>query len=210
MGWRDDSWIWIPVTGAVLGILASRTKGRSASCITPVSKGQWSDPDAPRRIRAIAARIEAVTGQAGLGDFLAGVAYIESRGNPRAGSDEGNRARGWFGMRPQSARVDDLGLSPAALKDEEDAVALAAWYAHRCQTYAAPGQVMDWLAVRRCWGIPKHVDDLDHPGYHEQLAYGLAQAGVSCDFMRRRAFPPGYRWPGVWPVIAAARGETIA
>lgn len=171
-----------------------------------VDPSGWVDPDAPRRIRIIASRVEEVTGMRGLGDYLAGIAWIESRGNPKAGPDSlDNAARGWFGIRPNSARLTERGLPVSALKDEATAVALAADYAHRLQPYAAPGQVMDWEAVRRGWGFPHHVDDIGHPRYPDKLARGLAKAGVPRSFMKQPAFPPGYRWPGFQAVLEAAR-----
>ncbi len=196
--------IWIAaavIFGAAVGLTLSHRYPRVD--VGPIGTG-WVDRDAPRRIRQLAAPIERIANWPGLGHYLAGIAFIESRGNPRAGSDaQSNAARGWFGHRPKSARLDDLGLGVGALKDEAYAVALAAWYAHRCRAFAAPGQVMDWLAVRRCWAYPSHVDNVDHPGYRTQLARGLQKAGVQPDFMYLTAFPAGYRWPGIDAVLAA-------
>jgi len=191
---------------AVLGgaaLFAARSASAASIDVGPVT-GDWRDYDAPRRIREIAAPIERLANWPGLGMFLSGVAYIESRGSPTAQFNQtSNAARGWFGIRPVSARVSDLGMSPDALKDEAAAVALAAWYAHRCQPYADRGQVIDWLAIRRCWGYPRDTDDVDSTGYRAQLARGLQRAGVSPDLMYYPAFPAGYHWPGIDAVLAA-------
>lgn len=168
-------------------------------------KEGWADPDAPRRIREIAYQVERETGMRGLGDYLAGISYIESRGNPMAGDSKGNAARGWFGIRPESAHVSDYGLSPNHLYDERVSVILAADYAQRLRKYAAEGQVMDWLAVRRGWGIPAHVKATAHPGYKDQLAHGLKKAGVPERFMYERAFPRGFSWPGVAYLLETVR-----
>lgn len=197
---------------ALVALSSSSTSSTSSASVPSVANlptsapGPWVDPDAPRRIRQLAANLEQAAGWPGLGDYLAGIAWIESRGNAHAGSDVGNAARGWFGVRPQSAKVGELGLSPSALKDEADAVALAAWYAHRLRKYAAPGQQIDWLAVRRGWAYPGKVDDVHDPGYREQLAKGLAAAGVPADFMLRPAFPEGYEWPGIEAALQLTRG----
>jgi len=169
----------------------------------------WKDPDAPRRIRAHAAPIEAIANWPGLGDFLVAVAYIESRGDSQAGSDaHDNAARGWYGIRPESSRATELGLSPyAALKDEAQATALAAWYAERMRKLADPGQVVDWLAIRRGWGLPKDVRAVTHPGYWEQLSMGLKAAGLPASWMLQPAFGPQYSWPGPETALAAAEGR---
>ena len=173
--------------------------------------GVWKDSDAPRRIRQLAAPIERMANWPGLGNYLAAISYTESRGNPRAGSDaQNNAARGWFGIRPKSGKLDKLGLGVEALKDERTAVALAAWYAERCQKYAYDGQVMDWLSVRRCWGFPKDVPKVNHPGYSNQLSVGLSKVGLPSNFMYRPAFPPGFRWPGIDAVLAAVGRPRVA
>lgn len=165
------------------------------------SPGPWVDPDAPRRIREIATPLAKKLNMPGLPEFLIATAWIESRGNPYAGSDAGNDARGWFGMRPKSARVSDIGLSPDALKDEELAVALAAWYIERLRPYAASGQEIDWIALRRGWAYPHLVDDVNNPGYKAQFDKGLAAASQPTSFMNKRAFLKDYSWPGIEQVL---------
>ena len=166
--------------------------------------GAWRNPDAPAQIRALAKPVERITNLKGLGDFLAGVAWIESRGNPDAGTDAlNNKARGALGMRPKSAKTSALGMSPNALKDLPTAVALATWYINRCIPWADPGQKIDWLSLRRCWGVPSDVDEVDHPGYKAQFARGLACAGVAPGFMFKKAIRWNYKWPGIDAVLAA-------
>ncbi len=170
----------------------------------------WVDKTAPAQIQALAKPIEKMTGLKGLGDFLSGVAWIESRGNPRAGSDEGNRARGMYGIRPESGRVYDLGMTGDALKDLPTATALAAWYIHRCIPYAFPGQEIDWLAFRRCWGYPTDTDEIDHPGYRTQFARGLECAGIDPSFMYKTAIRNDYTWPGIDAILAAVGRPRLA
>lgn len=166
--------------------------------------GIWGNPDAPAQIRALAKPVERITNLKGLGDFLSGVAWIESRGYPDAGTDAiDNQARGLLGMRPKSAKTAALGLSPNALKDMPTAVALATWYINRCIPYADPGQKIDWLSLRRCWGVPSDVDEVDHPGYKAKFARGLACAGVDPSFMFKKAIRWNYKWPGIDAVLAA-------
>lgn len=170
---------------------------------TPALCRGWSDPAVPDQIRELTKPIENLTNLDGLGDFFAGVAWIESRGDPRAGSDTGNAARGLLGMRPKSARVADLGLSPSALKDMRTSLALGTWYIHRCIPYADPGQKIDWLALRRCWGYPSDVDDVDSSGYRDQFARGLRCSGVDPDFMNKTAIRWNYHWPGIDAILNA-------
>lgn len=201
-------WIAAAVLGLAAGYAAIRSRpGPRAFVPESDARIVWKDPDAPRRIRAYAAPIEAAAGWPGLGDFLVAVAYIESRGNSQAGRDTGNLARGWGGMRPKSSSADKLGLDPAvALKTEPDSVALSADYAHRMGKHAAPGQVPDWLAIRRGWASFALVDEVDNPGFWRQLAMGYKAAGVPASQMLQPAFPAGYHWPGVAAVLEAARG----
>lgn len=226
------------VGGAVLAIASSGSKKRSptstgngsgdggSSVDPPVPGYHWVDADAPRRIRMIAAPLELSTGMFGFGDFLAAIAYLESRGNSQAGSNAGNAARGWFGMRPESARVKDAGLPASALKNERQAVALAFWYGWRLRPYASPGQVIDRLALRRGWGYPFLVNDVDEqkttpqnrtPGAYsravrENLVHGYQAVDVDPQVMYEAAFTSGYTWPGIHNAlqIVGAPGGAIA
>lgn len=190
----------------------------------PTSGDGWTDADAPRRIREIAAPIEQASNWPGLGDFLVAKAWTESRGNPQAGGDTGNVARGLFGLRPRSARVEDVGLSDYALKQEHPAVALAAWYAYRMRDEADPGQIVDWLAVARGWAYPRLVSDVDEtakvkgwsPGARsKQVRFNFEEAltkgaGVPPTFMFERAFPLGFQWPGIEQVLAMTNAVDVA
>jgi hypothetical protein len=195
------------VLGAVsLASASSSTasEGEKVSPTIPTGPGKWVDADAPRRIRELADRI----GWPGLADFLVAVAYWESRGNSQAGEDDGNKARGWFGMRPVSARLGDLGLEGDALKEESLAVALAAWYAWRLQKYAADDQLMDWLAMRRGWYLPKLVSDVNEENtasakVHAALVEAYTKVGLDPNLMHDPSLE--YQWPGVEAVIAQVR-----
>jgi hypothetical protein len=215
----------VGVGAVVLRKRSEKSSGKTARDPAVKPSGGWIDPDAPRRIRAIAAPIEAAANWPGLGDFLVAKAWTESRGNPKAGSDTGNAARGWFGLRPKSARVRDLAafLTPASLKQERPAVALAAWYAHRMHDEAAPGQIVDWLAIARGWAYPRLVSDVDEaatvkgwlPGERSrQVRFNLTHAltrgaGVAPTFMYEPAFPANYSWPGIDQVLGLAQGAQV-
>ncbi len=177
----------------------------------PVTE-DWKDKDSIRRIMAIARPIEQLANWPNLGVFLSAVCWIESRGNPNACASPcgSNSARGLFQVRPKSARVADLGLPASVLFNERYAVALAAWYAFRMQKYGAPGHVVDWLAVRRGWASFVYVDDVNSPGFKNQFAKGLAHVSIPTSFMYEPAFPPGFNWPGIDAVIAAAQGAQLA
>lgn len=204
--------LWLlPAAGVAAGLLVRRKAAATSAPLPgggggyPAVKGKWVDADAPRRIRIIAAPIEAAMNWPGLGTYLAAISWVESRGNAFAGSDSGNLARGWFGIRPKSARVEELGLPASALKDERDSVALAAWYAYRCLKYADPGQTVDWLAIRRCWGYPSKTDDVGSDMGFGHLSDGLDKIGVPQEFMYAPAFPPGFQWLGVDVALQLAR-----
>ena len=206
---RIPPWIAYSALGVGATTLGVATVAALWPADRPLCRG-WVDPNAPDQIRALALPIERMTNLKGLGDFLAGVAWIESRGNPHAGSDLGNMARGWFGIRPESARVYELGLSPDVLKDGPTAVGLATWYIQRCIPYASEGQTLDWLSFRRCWGRPADVSKVDHPGYREQFARGLSCAGVDPYFMFKKAIRWNYTWPGIDAILAAVGRPRLA
>lgn len=199
---------WTAAT--ILGMAAVAVAVRRSGLARRRVGSGWRDPDAPRRIREIAAPIERLANWPGLGDYLAAVAWTESRGNPRAchGDCKPNSARGWFQIRPKSGRTEYLGLSSNALLDENTSVALAAWYAHRLRPRASEGQEIDWLAIRRGWALPGLVRDVNEqndrsPKVRARLEEGLKKSGMHESFMYQPAFPPGYYWPGIDAVLAA-------
>ena len=210
---RRDLFIGLGIAGLGLGVatLARRRDAATAKPFEPPAppgpepqpgKG-WVDADAPRRIREIARPIEELTGWDDLGDFLTAVAWTESRGNPGAchGACAANSAHGWFQLRPNSARIAELGLPREALFDEPTSVALAAWYGHRLRPFAASGQVIDNLALRRGWAYPSRVSDVDEKHQRSKdtrarFSTGIAKAGLPQSFMYSRTFPEDYTWPG--------------
>lgn len=203
---RTQAW-W--VAAAILGMAAGVGYLRRGPSIPESTRTiQWIDGDAPRRIRLYAEPIEAAARWPGLADFLVAVAYIESRGVSHAkGAGGSNRALGWFQIRPDSSRASELGLDPvhALTASEPDQVALAAWYLQRMVTkHAAPGQDPDFLAGRRGWASWSKVDDVDDPGYWQQLAMGYKAAGVPADAMLEGATPQS--WPGPSAALQLARG----
>jgi hypothetical protein len=198
----------------------------------PQKKGRWADANAPGRIRQIAYPIEDRTGWVGLGDFLVACAATESGGNMTACAGvrgatldtpcPGNTARGWFQLRPKSALAYEyeylVDSDPDILRREAAAqVAFAAWYAYRLRNYAKSGQLVDWLAIRRGWALPRLVSDVDEvaevKGYapgersgdvRERFERGVAMAGLDDSFMYARAYPPGFVWPGIANVLDLA------
>ena len=207
--------------GAAIGIvigIASRRGGPGPEPDEPEPAKDWQ-----RRIRVYAGRIEDAYGWTGFPDFLVAVARTESGGNPRAIAKSGgsNAARGWFGLRPNN--FANL-VSADELFDERTSVGLAAIYAYRLHDNGYPGQVLDWLAVRRGWALPRLVSDVDETapvsGYadgersgdvRERMALALSRVGLPESFMFERAFPPGFAWPGdESTVLGLARGAAVA
>lgn len=228
-------------TAIALGLIGAGTvvvaraghRGRSGSKATspspapqppPTPGGGWVDADAPRRIRALAGPLADQLGWPDLPDLLVAIAWTESRGNPQAQRYQGaNAARGWFQMRPNSARLDQANLTVDALKREADQVALVTWYLHRLRNYARKGQDIDLLALRRGMAYPFLVADVDEDmstpdagpgvrsrGARERFAEGLAMAGEDESFMFHRAFPPGYHWPGIDAALQTVRAASAS
>lgn len=173
----------------------------------------WIDPQAPTKIRATATPLEALAQWPNLGNFLAAVSYTESRGNPNAGaSDYSNDARGRFGLRPLSAKTVEYGyIDPNILKKPPIDVVLAADHAARLEKYADPGQLIDWLAVRRGWARPDLVDDVNENDdrsreVRERFETALAAVGLPDSFKYVPAFPSGYNWPGFFTARNAVTG----
>lgn len=167
----------------------------------PAGKG-WANAAAPGEIWARARRLEDAGIMPGfLAPFLLAVAWTESRGNPKAqNGTSANAARGWFQLRPASGlpwEYSDRSKYPAdLLKDKDWAVAAAAWYAHRLLKFADKDQLVDALALRRGWALPRLVSDVNEtaevkgwdPGERSaytrrNFAQALEKTGVGEDFM---------------------------
>jgi len=157
-------------------------------------------------LRLMARPVERLLRQPGLADFLAATAYTESRFNTRATNHLG--FRGLFQMTASTSRVADAGGDANSLYSPRWSIALVAWYISRLRSYAAHGQVIDWLAVRRGMAYPYLVADV---GEHEERSravrdrfeQGLRAVGLHLSFAHQRAFPPGYNWPGIAAVMSA-------
>lgn len=233
---RGRLWAWLLGVTGVGGLafaVAGGGGGSSSSSSSgsdgtpkdsPKGGGGWTDADAPRRIREIAAPLAAYTGQGrDLVDFLVTTAFTESRGNSRVGTDvDNNAARGWFGLRPATALAYEL--EPLLergrvdlLKNERWAVALATWLVWRLRKYGDPKQVVDWLAIRRGFAFPRLVADdaevAEVPGYapgersrdvRERMELGAGKAGRGNDLLFGAAFPPGTREPDVRKLLELA------
>lgn len=194
-----------------LGALALRSASASSR---PRSRRVSTSPE---QITALASTAAEVVAQPGLPAYLLAVAWTETGGTWSTSARGRAGELGIFQMRPSTARLDELGLPPAALLDLRWSVALAAWLIARLRHRGAPGQVIDWLAIRRGWAYPHLVADVDEvlpatdgaePGkrsreVRERFENALSHTGQDPSFMFTPAFPPGYRWPGLGPVTSA-------
>lgn len=202
------------IAGALLGLSLLTFATASAAPPKPQAGGQgrWVDKDAPRRIRALASRLETLYNWPGLADFLVAVAYNESLGDPRA-LDRIGGSMGWFQLRPASANDPRVSEDPELLFDERWAVVTAADYAWRLRRYAAPGQRPNWLAIRRGWKYPALVRDVDElmmvrgtspsKGIRLRFIRALESTGIPVSFMQEAAFQSNTRWPGINAAFAA-------
>lgn len=159
-------------------------------------------------IWSLGRKVEAMGILPGFAEYLLSTAYVESQFNPEAGSDAvDNAARGWFGMRPESAFNWKNGLThlqdqPNLLKDPRWAVAAAADYAKRMFPYLAPGQEMDFMALRRGWSWASKVSDRtsswaqQKEGKYEDA---LTKVGLPTDLVHKR-IPLG-DYPGINAIL---------
>jgi hypothetical protein len=185
------------VTG--LAIFASQKKSiPSVSSTTPAPPGGWK-----QRVWEYADIVAERTNWVGLPTYLLAVAKTESNGvaTACAGDCEVNAARGWYGLRPTSALVGELGKGADILYNEKWSTGLAAWYAARLSDNGGPGQVLNWLALRRGWALPSLVSDVTEAEPRSvdvrlRFEKSLDSLGISRSFMYERAFPPGWSWPG--------------
>lgn len=127
--------------------------------------------------------------------FATIVGYTESRWSPRAGTSEfSNAARGWYGLRPESAWDRDLSrISPgmvAALKDPAWATALWVDYLVRTYDHLPRGQRMTWLAARCGMAFPRLVNQRvcmrERPELWTRYVTGAEQAQVKPSTYKRR------------------------
>jgi len=205
------------ISAAILGgsiWLSSRSSSASQRPDpNDVDARRWVDPDAPRRIRAIASGIESAMRWPGLGDFLVATAWRESRGNTNAcnGACTSNSARGWFQLRPKSSVLVDqaLNLSADDLYNEPVSVAMAAWYAYRLRKWRKPNQVVTWAALSRGWRYPYLVKDVDRQrdgseANYQRLRAGFRMANVPESRANQAAFSRDFRWLGVSSALTLA------
>lgn len=164
-------------------------------------------------VRAIATPVANRIHQPGLPTMLAAVGYTESRYETSVINDEG--MMGIFQLAPSSMRLADVHASKNVLLDPRWSTALLAWYYKRLQPYAAPGQRIDWLALRRGSAYPDLVSDVNETHarsreVRQRLEQALDKTGTPRSFMYQDAFPDGYQWPGIEPVLAAAGVRGVA
>jgi soluble lytic murein transglycosylase-like protein len=139
--------------------------------------------------------------------FLAAVSWTESRWHADARSSAG--AIGLFQLKPASANLAAIGQPASVLTDPRWNTVLYVWYLARLRNYAAGGQVIDWLALRRGGAYPKLVADTGEleqrsRDVRSRLEQALAHIGLPIEFEHEPAFPEGWTWPGLPPLLAAA------
>jgi len=159
-------------------------------------------------------RIEAMGILPGFAYFLIPCAFIESRFNPAAQNGTSpNAARGWFGMRPESAFNWKNGLThlatqqPNLLKNKAWAVAMAADYTYRLIRYnTRPGQKVTWKDIRRGWGIPSRTGKATSAqiaSNAKQFANACEKTGMSTNLMSKRVtlgnWPKAKTGDEAWP-----------
>lgn len=164
-------------------------------------------------VRLLARPVANLIHQPGLPTMLAAVGYTESRYKTSLVNDSG--MMGIYQEHPDSMRLEDVHASKRVLLDPRWATALIAWYYKRLQPYAKPGQVIDWLALRRGSAYPKLVADTDESEarsveVRHRFEDGLDATGTARSFMYQPAFPSDYHWPGIEPVLAAVGVRGVA
>lgn len=180
--------------------------------------GIWKDADAPRRIRALVAPVEAALAWPGLGDYLVAVAYQESRGTSTACADPCGPgwSRGWFQNRPVVWCFTKIGLTrDAFLADEAAQVAVAVCHARRLGIlYDEPGQVVQWRDIRRGWKFPHWVGESWREksatqGNWSAFRRNLVNVGLPESFAKQKAFPSGLDVPDVQALYALTKGVSV-
>jgi hypothetical protein len=233
------SWLrrnWKPVAGvaAVGGVLAIASRRRTTRRTTGGGGGGGGGGGrggggegrlSANEIRELAAPLAHVMSWPDLPDFLAVVAYTESGYNPKVASCANNKACGLYGLRYKTSRLAELGQPPEMLHDARWATFADAWLSWRLghMGYHFPGQVVDWLAIRRGMAFPKLVADVDEKmpvkGYapgersadvRERMEKGVAHAGLPDSFMYEPAYQGGAFFPGVDAMLAAMNLVRVA
>lgn len=221
---------WKPVAGvAAVGtvlVIASRRRPRKAITNGGDDDGQKNGGDKPPKpgklnaamIRELAAPLAHVMSWPDLPDFLAVVAFTESGYNPKVASCANNKACGLYGLRYQTSRLAELGQPPEALHDPKWATLADAWLSWRLghMAYHFPGQVVDWLAIRRGMAFPKLVADVNETfpvkGYadgersadvRKRMLKGIHHVGLDDEFMYQPAYTGGAHFPGIDAMLAA-------
>lgn len=192
------------ITATMLAAIMLAPRSSKAAKRKKVSRGTTS----PEQIREITAPVESLLAQPGLGNFFAASAWVETGGTFELGARGKIGELGCLQMRPKTARVTEIGQLPSVLYELPWSIALGTWLVARLRKYAAAGQVIDWLALRRGWAKPSLVRDVDEeqprsPQVRSRFALGLEKTGTDPSFMGEPAFPSGYVWPGLSPVLEA-------
>ncbi len=201
-------WLIVPALASVAWMMTgSSSRASSSSKLMPLDAAA---------IRKLALPVENRLQQTGLANYLAARAFTESRYNADAQNDSGRK--GLWQMSASTSNVDALGKPASVLLNPRWSLALVAWFIERLRAYGDPGQTIDWLAVTRGMAYPHLVNDVHEskpatqgatPGersreVRERFEEALDYVGLPRSFMHRPAFPPGYHWPGINAVIAAA------
>ncbi len=204
------------VAWAVGGLVTAAAVGVATWLVWP-SPAAAAPSSRKAQVRQLGERVEALGVLPGFADFLVASAFIESRFNPNAGSDEvNNAARGWFGMRPRSAFNFKNGLTalatshPNLIKDPAWAVATAADYARRILPFADPGQVVTGEDLRRGWKFPGNiadskVSDAGKAKSRKQFQSAATRTGVPLSMLTRPMVLGD--WPGIVPLVESLGGS---
>jgi len=214
--------------GAMLGLAAGAVAAAVASSRTSAGGNGSPVPPKPQdgtssasraavrqQIWDLASMLADELNWPGLPHFMIAQAWAESRFKPTAMNPEGgpNAARGVFQIRPKSAMKGNSAIvdNPNRLYDVPTSVALNASYLERLRKYG-PTSEIDWLALRRGTAFPSHVDDFSEEKQRSRDVRGRLEKafraiGLPLDFMRVKAFPKGFHWPGIDKVLAMVGGS---
>jgi hypothetical protein len=162
------------VAGLALAALLGKSGGKKSSSKSykkiPSEFGTKAEPNRDAAKEFILSASNNLTNKYGimenLGEYLSGVAYLESRFNPFViNGNSRNSARGLFQMRADSAFSDSNGLkkyrnTPDVLFDPRVSFVAAVDYAYRgAKRSYEKGGSPDWYAIRRWWALPYLIHD---------------------------------------------------